>query len=64
MEKKQYIMPSMRVKVVNLERQLLAGSGEGITFNEDGTGSGTLSTEGAESEALSKQGIGHDVWED
>ena len=64
MEKKQYIMPSMRVKFVNLERQLLAGSGEGITFNEDGTGSGNLSNEGAESEALSKQGIGHDVWED
>ena len=54
----------MRVKVVNLERQLLAGSGDGITFNEDGTGSGNLSNDGAESDALSKQGIGHDVWED
>lgn len=64
MTEKQYIMPSMRVKVVNLERQLLAGSGDGITFNEDGTGSGNLSNDGAESEALSKQGIGHDVWED
>ena len=64
MEKKQYIMPSMRVKVVNLERQLLAGS-DGITFKEDGTtGSGNLNNDGAESDALSKQGIGHDLWED
>ena len=64
MEKKQSIRPVLRVKFVNLGRQLLAGSGDGITFNEDGTGSGNLSDEGAESEALSKQGIGHDVWED
>ena len=64
MEKKQYIMPSMRVKVVNLERQLLAGSGDSITFNEDGTGSCNLNNDDAGSDALSKQGIGHDVWED
>ena len=54
----------MRVKVVNLERQLLAGS-DGITFKEDGTtGSGNLNNDDAGSDALSKQGIGHDVWED
>jgi len=69
MEKKQYIMPSVRVKAVKLENQLLAGSGEGegsITFNEDGTtGSANLNNEGAENDALSKQGFtSHDVWED
>jgi len=65
MEKKQYIMPSVRVKVVNLERQLLAGS-DGITFNEDGTtGSGNLNGGDATDEGLGKQGFtSHDVWED
>ena len=67
MEKKQYIMPSVRVKAVKLENQLLAGSGEvDITFNEDGsTGSCNLNDDIATGEGLGKQNFGsHDVWED
>ena len=67
MEKKQYIMPSVRVKAVKLENQLLQGSGEGdITFNEDGsTGTGNLNDGDATGEGLGKQNFGsHDVWED
>lgn len=66
MEKKQYIMPSMRVKAVKLENQLLQGSGEGITFNDNtDTGSGNLNGGDATDEGLGKQNFGsHDVWED
>ena len=66
MEKKQYIMPSVRVKAVKLENQLLAGSGEGITFDDNtGTGSGNLNDGDAEGDGLGKQNFGsHDVWED
>ncbi len=64
MEKKQYIMPSMRVKAVKLENQLLQGSG--ITFDdENGTGTGNLNGGDATDEGLGKQGFtSHDVWED
>ena len=66
MEKKQYIMPSVRVKAVKLENQLLAGSVEGITFNDDDdTGSGNLNDGDAEGDGLGKQNFDtHDVWED
>lgn len=66
MEKKQYIMPSVRVKAVKLENQLLAGSGEGITFDDNtDSGSGNLNDGDATGEGLGKQGFtSHDVWED
>lgn len=51
---------------MKLENQLLQGSGEGITFDDNtGTGSGNLNDGDAEGDGLSKQGIdAHDVRED
>ena len=64
MEKKQYIMPSVRVKAVKLENQLLAGSG--ITFDDEhNTGTGNLNDGNATDEGLGKQNFGsHNVWDD
>ena len=63
MEKKQYIMPSVRVKAVKLENQLLAGSG--ITFDDENTGTGNLNDGDATGEGLGKQNFGsHNVWDD
>ena len=65
MEKKEYIMPSVRVKAVKLENQLMQASGEGFTF-DDNTNSGTTTPieEDAKGPALSKGYTSADVWED
>lgn len=62
MEKKQYIMPSVRVKAVNVLTSILDGSLTG----KDETGSGEeLSKEINLSEDNGNEGVAtHDVWED
>lgn len=64
MEKKQYIMPSVRVKAVKLENQLLAGSESFIFDDDNNTGTTTPIDENAEGPALSKGYTSADVWED
>ena len=57
MEKKQYNMPSVRVKAVNADRHLLAGSDPQIVNGEIDD----------ENQELSKEvnlPTAHDVWED
>ena len=62
MEKKEYIEPSMIVRVVNINASILAGSFE---FNDDnGTGTTTPIDDNADGPALSKGYTSADVWED
>lgn len=61
MEKKQYIMPSMRVKAVNVRTSILAGSPTGndeIGSQEELSKEINLSEDGNDGVAI------HDVWED
>ena len=57
MEKKEYIMPSVRVKAVNADRHLLAGSDPQIVDGEITNVDDELSKEVDMPSA-------HDVWED
>jgi hypothetical protein len=62
MEKKEYIEPSMIVRMVNMNASILAGSitidlGDGETIGGDGG-------EGNADDAAAKGYSTHDVWED
>lgn len=62
MEKKEYIEPSMIVRVVNMNASILAGSFE---FNDDNnTGTTTPIDDNADGPALGKGFTSADVWED
>lgn len=57
MEKKQYIMPSVRVKAVNAERHLLAGSDPQI-------GDGEITKPDDELSKEVDMPSAHNVWDD